>query len=161
MIPSKIFFTKGVGVHKDKLVSFELALRDAGIERYNLVLVSSILPPGCEIVSPEEGNKHLKAGEIVFCVMSKNQTNIKGKIIASSIGVAIPTDPKMHGYISEYNSEDELTTNAGEYAEKIALEMLETKAGGIVESKTLSITQKAKNENGEWVTTVAVAVFVP
>jgi arginine decarboxylase len=31
MVPQKVFLTKGVGVHKDKLASFELALRDAGI----------------------------------------------------------------------------------------------------------------------------------
>ena len=42
MTPKKIFFTKGVGVHKDKLSSFEVALRSAGIEKCNLVYVSSI-----------------------------------------------------------------------------------------------------------------------
>src|SRR6266404_4411099 len=31
MIPKKCFFTKGVGVHKEKLASFELALRSAGL----------------------------------------------------------------------------------------------------------------------------------
>jgi len=53
--PTKVFLTKGVDVHKDKLASFELALRDAGIEKYNLVFVSSILPPNCKIISREEG----------------------------------------------------------------------------------------------------------
>ena len=33
MIPTKMFFTKGVGVHKDKLVAFEQALRKANIEK--------------------------------------------------------------------------------------------------------------------------------
>jgi len=51
MTPTKIFFTKGVGVHKDKLASFEAALRVAGIEKCNLVYVSSIFPPNCQIVS--------------------------------------------------------------------------------------------------------------
>jgi arginine decarboxylase len=46
-IPRKLFFTKGVGTHKEQLHSFELALRDAGIEKCNLVQVSSIMPPGC------------------------------------------------------------------------------------------------------------------
>ena len=45
MTPKKVFFTKGVGVHKDKLNSFELALRNAEIAKYNLVRVSSIFPP--------------------------------------------------------------------------------------------------------------------
>ena len=44
-IPTKMFFIKGVGVHKDRLASFESALRDGGIEKYNLVYVSSIMPP--------------------------------------------------------------------------------------------------------------------
>ncbi|MBU4582499.1 MAG: pyruvoyl-dependent arginine decarboxylase, partial [Proteobacteria bacterium] len=43
-VPKQIFFTKGVGLHKEELHSFELALRDAGIEKCNLVQVSSILP---------------------------------------------------------------------------------------------------------------------
>jgi arginine decarboxylase len=31
MVPKKLFFTKGKGTHKERLTSFELALRDAGI----------------------------------------------------------------------------------------------------------------------------------
>ena len=49
-VPTKIFFTKGVGRHREQLTSFELALRDAGIQKYNLVQVSSIFPPKCRIV---------------------------------------------------------------------------------------------------------------
>ena len=59
MIPNKIFFTKGVGRHKEKLASFEVALRDAGIEKFNLVYVSSIFPPSSKIVPKEEGLKYL------------------------------------------------------------------------------------------------------
>ncbi|PIR94717.1 pyruvoyl-dependent arginine decarboxylase, partial [Candidatus Falkowbacteria bacterium CG10_big_fil_rev_8_21_14_0_10_37_6] len=41
MIPRFCFFTKGAGAHKDRLASFETALRKAGIEKCNLVNVSS------------------------------------------------------------------------------------------------------------------------
>jgi len=54
-IPDKIFLTKGVGVHRERLASFELALRDAGIAFCNLVYVSSILPPGCTVLSKDKG----------------------------------------------------------------------------------------------------------
>lgn len=54
MIPTKVFFTKGTGISKDKLTSFELALRDAGIEKLNLVKVSSIIPSKCRTVSKNE-----------------------------------------------------------------------------------------------------------
>ena len=57
-VPSKVFFTKGVGVHKEKLVSFEMALRDAHVSPFNLVTVSSIMPPQAKIVSREE-RKHI------------------------------------------------------------------------------------------------------
>ena len=55
MIPKYFFFTKGVGKHKEQLQSFELALRDAGIQMCNLVSVSSIVPPGCEQLPREKG----------------------------------------------------------------------------------------------------------
>ena len=42
MIPTKMFFTKGVGIAKEQLMSLEMAFRDAGIEKFNLVPVSSI-----------------------------------------------------------------------------------------------------------------------
>ncbi|MBW1956338.1 MAG: hypothetical protein JRI83_11580, partial [Deltaproteobacteria bacterium] len=51
IIPQRMFFTKGVGYHQNKLQSFELALRDAGIEICNIVTISSIFPPACKIIS--------------------------------------------------------------------------------------------------------------
>ncbi len=73
-VPKKIFFTKGVGKHKEKLQSLELALRKAGIEKCNLVSVSSIFPPNCRIIPKSQGIKLIQPGQIVFCVMSTNAT---------------------------------------------------------------------------------------
>ncbi|HPK53733.1 MAG TPA: pyruvoyl-dependent arginine decarboxylase, partial [Smithellaceae bacterium] len=70
-VPRKMFFTKGVGTHKEELHSFELALRDAGIEKCNLVQVSSIFPPGCKVISKTQGLGELQAGAITYCVMSR------------------------------------------------------------------------------------------
>lgn len=102
LIPRKVFFTTGVGRHKDALVSFELALRDAGIEKFNLVTVSSIFPPGCKIVSAEDGLKELFPGQIVFCVMSRMTSNERGRIFAS-LGAAIPPNSDLNGYLTEYH----------------------------------------------------------
>ena len=63
MVPKKLFFTKGVGKHKERLTSFELALRDAGIASQNLVRVSSIFPPQCKVISRKEGLKYLDDGD--------------------------------------------------------------------------------------------------
>ena len=90
MIPKYFFLTKGVGKHKEQLQSFELALRDAGIQMCNLVSVSSIVPPGCEQLTREKGLKMVQPGEITFVVIARNSTNEPHRLVASSIGVAIP-----------------------------------------------------------------------
>ena len=69
-VPKEMFFTKGVGKHREKLTSFELALRSAGIAACNLVRVSSIFPPKCRILSRAQGMKLLEPGQVTFVVMS-------------------------------------------------------------------------------------------
>ncbi|MEJ5351360.1 MAG: arginine decarboxylase, pyruvoyl-dependent [Melioribacteraceae bacterium] len=179
-VPTKVFFTKGVGRHKDYLSSFELALRKAGIEKCNLVNVSSIFPPGCKIISKQEGVKEIKAGQITFTVMARNSTNEPNRLIAASIGVAIPADGKQYGYLSEYHPYGVKEKIAGDYAEDLAAQMLATTlgvefdpetgwnereqvfkmSGKIV--KTFNITQTAEGDkNGLWTTVVAAAILLP
>jgi len=179
MVPTKVFLTKGVGVHKDKLASFELALRDAGIEKCNVVCVSSIFPPNCKVISKEEGIRELKPGEITYCVMVKNESNEPNRLISSSIGLAIPKDNNQYGYLSEHHAFGEKGERAGKYAEDLAATMLATTLGiefnpdiaweereQVYKSsghifKTTNITQSAEgNKEGKWTTVIAVAVFL-
>ncbi|MFO7966823.1 MAG: arginine decarboxylase, pyruvoyl-dependent [Archaeoglobaceae archaeon] len=160
LTPKKIFFTSGTGRHRDPLVSFELALRDAGIHKFNLVPVSSIYPPGCEMVDLESGLNTLNPGQILFCVIARKTSSEQGKKIFASIGTAVPEDDIHHGYISEYSGdcnegggEDE----EGHYSEKMAAEMLET-AYGIKPARTFNITEKAEVRDNT--TVVAAAVLV-
>ena len=104
MVPKKLFFTKGVGKHKERLTSFELALRDAGIASQNLVRVSSIFPPRCNVIPRKEGLTYLNHGEVVFSVIAENSTREPHRLIVSSIGVAIPADRNTYGYLSEHHS---------------------------------------------------------
>ena len=41
MVPKRLFLTKGVGKHKERLTSFEMALRDGDQARVDLELVTS------------------------------------------------------------------------------------------------------------------------
>jgi arginine decarboxylase len=175
-----MFFTKGVGRHKDYLQSFELALRDAKIEKCNLVTVSSIYPPGCKRITQEEGLKMLQAGQITFSVMARNATNEPNRLIAASIGVATPADNSQYGYLSEHHPYGETDEKAGEYAEDLAATMLATTlgvefnpdtawdereklykmSGKIV--KTYNVTQSAEGDkNGLWTTVIATAILLP
>jgi arginine decarboxylase len=175
-----MFFTKGVGRHKDYLQSFGLALRDAGIEKCNLVTVSSIYPPNCKRIPKEEGLKLLQPGAITFCVMARNATNEPNRLIAASVGVAQPADTSLYGYLSEHHPFGESDERAGDYAEDLAATMLATTlglefdpdtawderekmfkmSGKII--RTFNVTQSAEGDKrGIWTTVVATAVLLP
>ncbi len=179
-IPTKIFFTKGVGKHKDYLSSFEASLRNAGIEICNLVAVSSIFPPGCKRISREDGLKEIKPGQITFAVMARNSTNEPNRLIASSIGVAIPAENSQYGYLSEHHPYGVKEKIAGDYAEDLAAQMLATTLGVEFNAesdwnereqvfkmsekivKTFNITQSAEGDRtGLWTTVVAAAILLP
>ncbi|MBU1196899.1 arginine decarboxylase, pyruvoyl-dependent [Candidatus Micrarchaeota archaeon] len=178
-VPNKMFFTSGVGKHREKLQSFELALRDAGIEKYNLVHVSSIYPPGCKIVPMNVGIELLMPGEITYVVMARNDSNEPNRLVAASVGVAIPADEKQYGYLSEHHSYGETEQKAGDYAEELAGSMLastlgiEFEAGQTWDEKerifkisgqivrTSNVTKSAVcDKNGLWTSVVAAAVLV-
>jgi len=180
MIPRYFFLTKGVGKHREYLQSFELALRSAGIHHCNIVNVSSIIPPGCKLVSRDKGLKMLKPGEITFVVLAKNSTSEAHRLVAASIGVAIPSGKNNYGYLSEHHSFGQTDEVAGDYAEDLAATMLATTMGipfdpetawderkqlfkttGLI-IKTTNTTQSATgNKEGLWTTVLAAAVFVP
>src|SRR5256885_905157 len=128
-VPTKAFLTKGVGRHKEKLTSFEMALRDAHLATYNLVRVSSIFPPQCELLDREEGMSMLRPGQVLFTVVAESSTNEPSRLVAASIGLAMPADPTHHGYISEHHSYGQNELVAGEYAEDLAASMLGTVLG--------------------------------
>src|SRR6267378_3385571 len=128
-VPKAIWFTNGVGVHKDRLSSFELALRDADVEIANLVTVSSIFPPHCKEISRKEGHKLIKPGQIVHCVMARQDTNEPNRLICAAIGLARPGIPERYGYLSEHHSYGETGKKAGDYAEDLAATMLATTLG--------------------------------
>ena len=180
MVPTHMFLTKGVGVHREKLASFEEALRSAGVAYCNLVTVSSILPPNCKIIPRKRGEKLLNPGEITYCVMARNATNERKRLVSSSIGVAIPTGRhRTYGYLSEHHAYGETNAEAGEYTEDLAAQMLATtlgiefdpniawkereqvfKMGGKI-VRTQNITQSAIGKANLWTTVVALAVFIP
>ena len=179
-VPKKIFFTKGVGFHKEKLTSFEMALRNAGLAPYNLVAVSSIYPAGCVTIPAEEGLKELAPGQIVHAVYSRQQTSEANRMISASIGVALPRDNKSYGYLSEHHAYGETEKQSGDYAEDLAAEMLATTLGlefnadsswdekrqiwkisdKIFESRNITATAVG-SEIDKWTTVLTAAVLLP
>ena len=174
-----MFITKGVGVHKEKLSSFELALRDAGIAPFNIVRVSSIYPPYCKLISTTAGLKYLTPGQVLYCVMSENSTDEPNRLIAASVGIAIPKRPEQYGYLSEHHSYGWNEKKTSDYAEDLAASMLATILGVKFDPnssydkkreiwkisneivRTSAVTQSARGDkHGRWTTVLASAVLI-
>jgi arginine decarboxylase len=174
----KDFLTKGVGTGSGFPASAGAWL--GGIASCNLVRVSSIFPPHCKLISRTEGLKLLRPGQITFVVLSENSTREPHRLIAASIGLALPADKSMYGYLSEHHSFGETEDRAGEYAEELAAEMLATTldvefdpdlnwdekkeiyriSNKIV--RTMNITQSAVGDKrGLWSTVLTAAILIP
>jgi arginine decarboxylase len=179
-VPQRLFFSRGVGVHRHKLQSFEGALRKAGIAHLNLVQVSSIFPPHAKIIARPSGLKTVEPGQIVHSVIARAETNEPNRLVAASVGLATPYDKSHYGYLSEHHSFGETAQICGDYSEDLAASMLATTlgidfnpdtdyderkeifrmSGRIVQTR--STTQSARgNKHGLWTTVIAVAVLLP
>jgi arginine decarboxylase len=147
LIPRKLFFTHGVGRHSDQLMSFAAALRDAGIEYLNLV-----------IVPKESGIVELNPGEIAFVVLSRNASDTAGELVSASIGCALPGSPERFGYLAEYHTTGIGKDETLEYACNLAAEMYGTLSGddGL---EITGIADDAVADEG-WTTVVCAAVFL-
>ncbi len=178
LVPARVFLTKGVGRHRYRLKSFEDALRKAGVAQQNLVQVSSILPPNCKIIARENGLKSLVPGQISYCVMARSDTDEHGRLIASSIGIAVPKNKNNWGYISEVHGYGMNEHEASDMSEDLAADMLGTtlglevdpnkawsekeqvyKSSGLI-IRTSNITQTARGQESLWTTTVAIAMLL-
>jgi arginine decarboxylase len=175
-----MFFTKGMGFHRNKLQSFELALRDAGIEKCNIVTVSSIFPPDCIIIPRNRGLKMLNAGEITFVVMSRECTDEPNRLVSAAIGLAQPKNRRQYGYISEHHAFGSTMKKSGDFAEDLAATMLASTLGIELDPEkawderkqsyvagpdrqfvTRSIAQSARgHKDGLWTTVLACAVMI-
>ena len=176
-VPQKIFFTRGIGRAPSQLQSFEEALRDAGIAPYNLISVSSIFPPQAELISMDDGTKLLKPGQILYTVLARNSSNELNRMLSAAIGYALPKDRNKWGYLSEHHSFGETEKQAGDFAEKLAAEMLASTLGErenltldekrneyvlkdrILTTKNICSTAVVMKQN-EWTTAIAAAVLI-
>lgn len=179
LVPKYAFFTRGKGVSKEKLSSFEMALRAAGISQFNLVRVSSIFPPHCTIVKPEDGLKLMQPGQIVFCVMANSETDEPNRLVSAAVGLARPRDGNQFGYLSEHHCYGMTAKKAGDYAEDLAATMLATvlgvefdpalnydkrkeiyrMSGRIVDSRSV-VQSEEGHKDGLWTTVVAACIFI-
>ena len=179
MVPTSMFFTRGVGKHRHKLQSFEVALKNAGIAHCNLVKVSSIFPPGCKIVPRRTGLRRLQPGQITYCVLAEACTDEPSRLVSAGVGLAIPAGEAEFGYISEHHGFGMNERKTADFVEDMAASMLASTLGLEFDADadyderreiyrmsgrivtTREIVQSAEGDkNGLWTTVVAAAVFL-
>ena len=120
----------------------------------------------------------MKPGAITFCVMSRCYSNEPRRLLAASIGCAIPAEKNAYGYISEHHAYGQTERQAGDYAEDLAAAMLASTLGidfDVEESwdekkelfkisgkivGTRSCTQSSIVKNKNYTTVLAAAVFI-
>jgi arginine decarboxylase len=179
MVPTSMFFTRGVGKHRYNLQSFEVALRNAGIAHCNLVKVSSIFPPGCKIVPRRSGLKKLTAGQMTYCVLAEARTDEPSRLVSAGVGLAIPAGRGEYGYISEHHAFGMTERKTADLVEDMAASMLASTLGLEFDADadyderreiyrmsgrivtTRAVVQSAEGDkNALWTTVLAAAVFL-
>lgn len=99
--PTQFTIVAGCGAGHTALNAFDNALQNAGVGNYNLIKVSSILPP----FSTEANNVlGIPQGALLPVAYSTICSSTIGEEIVATIGVGIPSDPNNIGVIMEYSS---------------------------------------------------------
>lgn len=142
----------GVGMDRYAIGSFDSALINADVGNYNLVRVSSILPPGCvkkESIDVQSG----MALHTAYAV----RTIFGAGIISSAVAVAIPENKNEYGVIMEYSDSDS-KVNVIKKTEQLAQEAMEKRK--IKVARILSIGAEAQGGDELYTTTFAgIALF--
>ncbi len=107
--------TAGNAEGSTPLNAFDNALLAAGIGNINLVRISSILPPGVQLVPLPR----IKPGAIVPTAYAAQTSEVPGEVVAAAVGWARPEDPGKNGVIMEFH--DKATR---EEAERMIVQML-------------------------------------
>jgi arginine decarboxylase len=97
--PTHYFLVSGASEGFTPLNAFDGALLSAGIGDTNLVKMSSIVPPRCQLISPVP----LPPGSLVPTAYASISSDIPGEIISSAVAVALPKEPHYPGLIMEYS----------------------------------------------------------
>ena len=137
--PENFLIVAVTGIGKTELNAFDSALFEAGIAEYNLVKVSSIIPPGAKEVSFIE----LPKGSYLPIAYGAITSSKEGTLISAAVAVGLPEEKENCGVIMEfagYMSEEE----ARERVRLMAEEALKMRSGGIerIDVRSASILVK-------------------
>lgn len=100
-----IYVVRGIGTGRTALSAFDAALGDAGAADFNLVRLSSVIPPGSRVVEldgrhPIMGNH----GDRLYCVYAAGYATRPGDVALAGIAWALKKDGSAAGFFVEHTA---------------------------------------------------------
>jgi arginine decarboxylase len=89
----QIQVSRGVGTGPTRLAAFDAALQDAGVADFNLIRLSSVIPPG-SVVTTGEGGEPVAGGfgDVLYCVYADSYASVPGEAAWSGMAWASRED---------------------------------------------------------------------
>jgi arginine decarboxylase len=81
-----ISITTGIGEGPTPLAAFDSALLDAGVANYNLIPLSSVIPPGSSIQRGRYVPPRNEYGDRLYLVMARQEAHIPGETAVAGLG---------------------------------------------------------------------------
>ena len=100
-----IVMTRGIGHGPTTLAAFDTALLDAGVANYNLICLSSVIPPGSVIERRRWHTPPQEWGQRLYCVMSQMREDRPGHTVHAGIGW-VRDGAGGHGLFVELHDDD-------------------------------------------------------
>ena len=137
--PTQYFLVSGASDGYTPLNAFDSALLQAGIGNTNIVKMSSIVPPHCQMISPIA----LPPGALVPAAYAALTSDVPGETISAGVALALPEDENQNGLIMEYSAKGE-RLQIEETVRNMAMEGMKLRGWPIKELKSIAIEYKIK-----------------
>jgi arginine decarboxylase len=138
--PTHYFVASGASDGYTPLNAFDGALLRAGIGNTNIVKMSSIVPPHCQLVAPIP----LPPGALVPTAYASITSDVPGEVISAGVAIALPEDENQNGLIMEYSAKGE-RRKIEEIVRTMAMEGMKLRGWAIKDLKSIAIEYKVKN----------------
>jgi len=137
--PTHYFLVSGASEGFTSLNAFDGALLRAGIGDTNLVKMSSIVPPRCQLISPVP----LPPGSLVPTAYASITSDVPGQVISSAVAVALPKEPHFSGLIMEYSGRGS-KAEIEEMVRQMALEGMKLRKREIKDLRSIAVEHKVQ-----------------
>lgn len=95
--------SRGAGTGSTRLAAFDAALRSAGVSDFNLVRLSSVIPPFSDVLTTEpEEQIRGGHGDLLFCVYADAYSSTPGESAWAGMTWSMHRDPGAGGLFAEH-----------------------------------------------------------